>query len=140
MSLPLIVMGDRTTHGGTVITADLTFDINGKCVARIGDMTVCPKCKGTFRIKSGAGDLVDGEGNGYARHMDQTECGAKLISSQITTTWDNKTTLEDPAADEGAAAIAAAGGIAAPTSSGICLDCLLKAAAAGSSTVIRDWP
>lgn len=93
MSLPLIVMGDRTTHGGTVITADLTFDINGKNVARVGDMTVCPKCAGTFKIKSGAGDLVDGEGLGYARHMDQTECGAKLISSQITTTWDNKTML-----------------------------------------------
>ena len=88
MSLPRIVMGDKTTHGGTVISADLTFDINGKYVARIGDMTVCPKCEGTFPIKSGAGDLFDGSGNGYARHMDTTACGAKLISSQITTTGD----------------------------------------------------
>jgi uncharacterized Zn-binding protein involved in type VI secretion len=31
--------------GGTVITAALTFDINGTYVACIGDMTVCPKCK-----------------------------------------------------------------------------------------------
>lgn len=138
MSLPLIVMGDKTTHGGTVITADLTFDINGKCVARIGDMTVCPKCKGTFPIKSGAGDLVDGSGDGYARHMDSTACGAKLISSQITTTWDNQTTLSDPAAEAAADAIAATAAIAAPTQSGVCLECLLKAAAAGASTVIRE--
>lgn len=138
MSLPLIVMGDKTTHGGTVITADLTFDINGKYVARIGDMTVCPKCKGTFPIKSGAGDLVDGDGNGYARHMDTTACGAKLISSEITTTWDNRSTLGDSGADEKADVVAAAALIATPTKSGVCLDCLLKAAAAGHSTVIRE--
>lgn len=138
MSLPLIVMGDKTTHCGTVITADLTFDINGKYVARAGDMTVCPKCKGTFSIKAGAGDLVDGDGNGYARHMDTTACGAKLISSQITTTWDNQTTLGDPADEEAAETIAAAAPIATPTKSGICLECLLKAAAAGTSTVIRE--
>ena len=138
MSLPLIVMGDKTTHGGTVITADLTFDINGKPVARVGDMTVCPKCKGTFPITGGPSDLVDGAGNGYARHMDSTACGAKLISSQITTTWDNTTTLGDPAAEDAANTLAAAAPIATPTSSGICLACLLKAAAAGSSTVIRD--
>ena len=138
MSLPLIVMGDKTTHGGTVITADLTLDINGKYVARVGDMTVCPKCKGTFPINGGPSDLVDGAENGYARHMDTTACGAKLISSQVTTTWDNKTTEGDPAAEAAADALASAPSIAAPTSSGICLACLLKAAAAGSSMVIRD--
>ena len=138
MSLPLIVMGDKTTHGGTVITADLTFDINGKAVARVGDLTVCPKCKGTFPITGGPSDLVDAAGNGYARHMDSTACGAKLISSQITTTWDNQTTLGDPAAEEAADALASSPPISVPTSSGICLACLLKAAAAGSSTVIRD--
>jgi len=131
-------MGDKTTHGGTVITADLTFDINGKAVARVGDMTVCPKCKGTFPITAGPSDLVDAAGNGYARHMDSTACGAKLISSQITTTWDNKSTVGNPAADEAADALSTAGPLAAPTSSGICLACLLKAAAAGSATIIRD--
>ncbi len=138
MSLPLIVMGDKTTHGGTVITADLTFDINGKCVARVGDMTVCPKCKGTFPITGGPSDLVDSAGNGYARHMDTTACGAKLISSQITTTWANNPSLGDPAEDEKAAALAGTSQIAATTTSGLCLDCLLKAAATGSAMVIRD--
>ena len=68
MARPLIVLGDKTDHGGTVISADMTVDINGKYVARIGDMTVCPKCKGTFPINSAAADLVDGSGRGYARH------------------------------------------------------------------------
>ena len=138
MSLPLIVMGDKTSHGGTVITADLTFDINGKCVARIGDMTVCPKCKGMFPITGGASDLVDGGGNGYARHLDTTACGAKLLSSQITTSWDNQSSLGDPAAEEAAEIMAAAAPTATPTKSGVCLECLLKAAAAGTATVIRE--
>lgn len=138
MSLPLIVMGDRTTHGGTVISADLTFDIHGKSVARVGDMTVCPKCKGVFPIKSGADDLTDGFGNGYARHMDETACGAKLISSQITTTWDNRSTIgeREAAADSGVGASSMQ--VASPTKSGVCLDCLLKAAAAGTSFIVRE--
>lgn len=133
MSLALIVMGDRTTHGGTVITADLTFTIHGKSVARVGDFTVCPKCKGTFPIKTGALDLVDGEGRGYARHMDETACGARLVSSQITTTWDNHTSVGTPEVLE-----ASGGDIAAPGNSGICLECLITASLAGSATIIRQ--
>lgn len=138
MNKPLIVMGDKTTHGGTVISADLTFDINGKYVARVGDMTVCPKCKGTFPITSGPDDLLDGGGNGYARHLDSTACGAKLISGQLTTIWSDESSVGAPAADEKSEALAAASTIAATTTSGICLDCLLKAAATGSATVVRD--
>lgn len=131
-------MGDKTSHGGTVISADLTFDIHGKNVARHGDMTVCPKCKGTFAIKSAADDLTDGNGNGYARHLDKTACGATLISSQMTTTWSNQSSMGDPAAAEKAEALSAASVVASPPDSGICLDCLLKAAAAGSAMVVRD--
>lgn len=102
-------------------------------------MTVCPKCKGVFSIKSGANDLVDGSGNGYARHLDSTACGAKLISSQVTTTWsDQSSTGEAHGAEQGDVAPAAASSIAAVTESGVCLDCLLKAAHGGSPVVIRD--
>lgn len=138
MSRPLIVMGDRTSHGGTVISADLTFDIHGKNVARLGDMTVCPKCKGTFPITSGPSDLVDGSGNGYARHMDSTACGANLISGQITTTWSSESSIGDPAADDKADSLAVASLIASSTTSGVCLDCLLKAVVSGSATVVRE--
>ena len=43
MNRPFIVMGDRTSHGGTVISADMTMDICGKPMVRVGDLTVCPK-------------------------------------------------------------------------------------------------
>ena len=138
MSRPFIVMGDRTSHGGTVITADFTCDINGKYMARVRDMVVCPKCKGIFAINSGADDMVDGEGRGYARHLDTTDCGARLISGQITTTWSDQSSLGDPAAEAIADAETAASAIAAPTDSGICLACLRKAAHFGSPMVIRE--
>lgn len=139
MSRPLIVIGDKTSHGGTVITADMTFDIHGKYVARLGDMTVCPKCKGTFAITSAPDDLVDGAGNGYARQLDKTACGATLISSQVTTTWANQSSAGSADAVETAEAMATAkAAVASPTESGICLDCLFKAAAAGSTLVVRE--
>jgi uncharacterized Zn-binding protein involved in type VI secretion len=138
LSRPLIVMGDKTSHGGTVIGADLTFDINGKNVARIGDMTVCPKCKGIFPITSGPSDLVDGSGQGYARHLDSTACGARLISGQITTTWSDRSSLGDPAAEAKTDALTSTAELAAPTTSGICLACLRKAAQFGSPMVIRE--
>jgi uncharacterized Zn-binding protein involved in type VI secretion len=81
MSKPLIRMGDRTSHGGTVISGDMTWEVYGKAVARVGDMTVCPKCKGVFAITTGADDLT-GFGQAVARHGDKTACGATLIAGQ----------------------------------------------------------
>ena len=138
MARPLIILGDKTDHGGTGISADMTVDINGKYVARMGDMTVCPKCKGTFPINSAADDLVDGFGKGYARHMDTTACGARLISGQITTIWLDQSSLGDPADVDANEMTEAAGKIAANTDSGICLECLVSAAAAGATTFIRE--
>lgn len=120
-----------------MISADFTSDINGKYMARVGDMTVCPKCKGVFAITTGSSDLTDDNGNAYARDMDSTACGAKLLSSQRTTFWRNTSSMDDPHLDEKSAAIDQARQIAADSNSGICLDCLVNAAAAGSATVIR---
>jgi uncharacterized Zn-binding protein involved in type VI secretion len=86
MSLPWIVIGDRTSHGGTVIEGHPTTDIDGKLVATVGHQVSCPKCKGTFPIATGAPDLVI-DGKPIARHGDQTACGASLISSQVRTYW-----------------------------------------------------
>lgn len=138
MVRPFIVVGDKTTHGGTVISGDVTSDIDGKCLARVGDMVVCLKCKGVFAITSGAPDIVDGQGRSYARHMDTTACGARLISRQVTTTWSDESSLGDAAAEAKADALAAASRSASPTTSGVCLDCLRKAARFGSPVVIRD--
>ncbi|MBB5018306.1 putative Zn-binding protein involved in type VI secretion [Chitinivorax tropicus] len=134
--IPLIVLGDKTTHGGTVITADTTSDINGKPMARVGDMVVCPLCKGVFPITTGSPDYLDPQGNGYARHNDETACGAKLIASQTLVGWRNPSTLGQDTG--GPPPDIAKQAIATTTDSGLCLDCLLKATQSGSALVIRE--
>lgn len=136
-TLPFVVLGDRTSHGGTVISADFTFDIHGKFVARIGDMVVCPRCRGTFPIVSGAPDMVS-MGQSPARHGDRTACGAVLVAGQATSTWSDKGSTSDGHAEAQSAALATAAQSAASTGTGICLDCLFKAAASGASTIIRE--
>ncbi|MGR3834681.1 PAAR domain-containing protein [Ralstonia pseudosolanacearum] len=130
---PQIVIGDSTTHGGRVITGDLSSTTGGKAMAREGDLTWCPKCKGSFLILKGGGIVFDGQGRTYARHGDRTACGAQLIASQSQT-------ISAPLEDEvhvPAESTAKAQTVAAPTTSGVCLQCLLKAASTGASTVIR---
>ncbi|MCO4864289.1 PAAR domain-containing protein [Cupriavidus sp. WGlv3] len=125
----LICVGDRTTHGGTVITGDATSIIGNRAMARAGDMTICPKCKGAFPILAGDGIITAPNGVPYARHMDRTACGARLLASQDSTLASD---METPVAGDFEPA-----GIAAVTGSGLCLDCLMKAAATGSATVVR---
>lgn len=87
MSRPFILLGDKTSHGGTVISASSTTDCEGKGIARVGDQVTCPK-KGHGRITTIAtGDptaMIDGRP--AARHGDKTACGATLMSSQSATT------------------------------------------------------
>jgi len=87
MSRPFILLGDATSHGGTVISASRTSDCNGKGIARVGDKVTCPK-KGHGHVTTIAtGDptaIIDGKP--AARHGDRTACGATLIASQTLTT------------------------------------------------------
>lgn len=133
---PFIVVGDKTSHGGTVITGDGTSSMYGKPMARSGDMTVCPQCKGTFPILKSSSIVVDGAGNTYARHMDKTACGANLLASQSRGTASDMVSGSE-SASHAAELAAQAASIASPTNSGVCLECLMKAAASGSSTVMR---
>lgn len=91
MSRPVIVVGDRTSHGGVVITGSPFTDVDGKAVARIGDKVTCPQ-KGHGSVTTiVTGDLtaiIDGQP--VARHGDKTACGATLISSQILTYVDDQ--------------------------------------------------
>lgn len=84
MTQPLIVLGDKTSHGGTVITCSPTCDTMGKGWARVGVMVSCPRCKGVFPISQGDPGLVD-DGRAVAYHGCKTACGAVLISSQMLT-------------------------------------------------------
>lgn len=76
----VIRIGDKTSHGGQVISASSGTVVMGKLAALDGDMSVCPQCKGKFALKpDGAG--ARHEDKPYAYHNDRTECGARLISS-----------------------------------------------------------
>lgn len=82
-SRPLIVVGDRTDHGGTVIQGSPASDVAGQAIARVGDQVTCPKKGhgGTTVIVSGDPTfLIDGQP--AARHGDKTACGATLLSTQ----------------------------------------------------------
>ena len=78
--LGVIRLGDKTTHGGEVVSAASDFTVLGKRLVVDGDMTTCPQCKGKFAVKPSGSDRRH-HGKRVAYHDDLTECGAKLISS-----------------------------------------------------------
>jgi uncharacterized Zn-binding protein involved in type VI secretion len=86
MSKPFIVLGDKTDHGGTVISASPFSDIGGKGMARTGDKVTCPRCKGVFSIVTGQLDMIV-DGQPAAVHGDKTSCGATLLATGFTSTW-----------------------------------------------------
>ena len=86
MSKIIITVGDKTDHGGIVMTGSPTHDIHGRAIARLGDQVSCPlfypggKPHGVNKITTAHatfsvnGVLVAVEGC-------STECGCKLIGS-----------------------------------------------------------
>lgn len=85
--LPIIVVGDRTTHGGTVVGASASSDTHGKRWARVGDHVTCPRCRGVHAIVEGDSTLID-DGMAVAYHGCKVSCGATLIASQVFTVRD----------------------------------------------------
>ncbi|MBK1616137.1 hypothetical protein CKO44_22025 [Rubrivivax gelatinosus] len=82
----MIVMGDKTDHGGEVIECSEITDTHGRRIARVGDKVRCPK-KGHGITVIVTGDdtmLIDGKAVAY--HGCRTSCGATLLSSQTATT------------------------------------------------------
>ena len=67
MSRPFIVLGDRTDHGGEVVSAAPTSDTHGKPLARIGDKVTCRRCRGMHSIVQGDLSFVV-EGSPVAYH------------------------------------------------------------------------
>ena len=86
MSKPLIVVGDKTSHGGTVLSGSPGTDAHGKPIARVGDKATCPR-KGhggvTVIVSGDPTLLIDGQP--AACHGHKTACGATLIASQGAT-------------------------------------------------------
>ncbi|WP_240481868.1 PAAR domain-containing protein [Dechloromonas denitrificans] len=104
---PFIVVGDRTSHGGIVISGSESTDVDGKPVARIGDRATCPR-KGhgsvTTIVTGDVTAIIDGRP--LARHGDKTACGATLISSQMIAYVDNESSRGQGASSAPAAAVA----------------------------------
>jgi len=78
--LGVVRLGDKTSHGGKVISGQPTFKVLGKPVAVEGDLTTCPQCKGTFPIQP-SGSERHHNGRAVAYNGDKAACGAALISS-----------------------------------------------------------
>ena len=86
MSLTIITVGDKTDHGGTVISGSPNHDIRGRAIARLGDKVACPmpypggKPHGVNKIIT-AHDTLTVNGVPVAVEGCTTECGCKLIGS-----------------------------------------------------------
>lgn len=89
MSKPIITIGCKTSHGGTVAKGTGFSDIDGKAIARIGDSVPCPHCEGNHVIITGDHTMIV-DGSPVARAGDKTSCGATLIASQIATYVDTQ--------------------------------------------------
>lgn len=87
MSLKIITVGDKTDHGGTVISGSPNHDIRGRAIARLGDKVDCPqpypgvgKPHGVNKIIT-AHDTLTVDGVPVAVEGYTTECVCKLIGS-----------------------------------------------------------
>lgn len=86
MSKGLVLLGDKTTHGGEVISASSAFTVNGKSVALVGDRVSCPvNGHGVNPIVEGASQRFC---HGRAVVIDgcKCQCGCLVISSALNST------------------------------------------------------
>lgn len=81
--LPVIRVGDRTSHGGTVIEgfADGHYEVYGIPAAGLGHAVTCPVHPGIHRIAEGESSC-DVRGVPIALEGMKTTCDATLIASQ----------------------------------------------------------
>lgn len=87
MALPIVRLGDPTSHGGKVISASITHSIGGIGIARVGDKVACPMPgHGINPIVEGAQTYLIG-GRMVALQGHHSACGCTLISSLMTATY-----------------------------------------------------
>lgn len=85
MSCSFVVLGDTSSHGGTVQSATTGFTVNGVVVAGHGDSFECP-LHGAVAIQA-TGRGMQATCKTPARDGDVTSCGACLIASQKDVKW-----------------------------------------------------
>jgi uncharacterized Zn-binding protein involved in type VI secretion len=78
-------MGDISSHGGMIITGAIRTVVNGRPVARMGDLHVCPiPGHGVTPIVTGSLDTVT-ETMPNARLGDVAACGAVIATGSLDT-------------------------------------------------------
>lgn len=81
-----VLFGDKTTHGGQVISASSNITVNGKKVALVGDMVSCPVSG------HGVNPILEGipqrtcNGRSVVADGCKCQCGCQVISSAINST------------------------------------------------------
>ncbi|MCW7760435.1 S-type pyocin domain-containing protein [Photorhabdus luminescens] len=78
-----LLVGDKTTCGGQIITGDHTMTFNGRATAREGDKVTCGKHPGTYMIVGGISDMFN-MGQQLAGTLDSVStcpCRARFINS-----------------------------------------------------------
>lgn len=78
--------GDTTNHGGKVLACSPDHTVDGRSIARLGDMVSCPKCCGVYPIVQILPRGMSMGGKHPAFEGDKTACGASLIASQSNAT------------------------------------------------------
>lgn len=81
MSKGFVLLGDKTTHGGQVISATSTMLVNGKKVALLGDKISCPMpFHGVNAIIEGSPEWMS-DGKAIVVNGCRCQCGCQVISS-----------------------------------------------------------
>jgi uncharacterized Zn-binding protein involved in type VI secretion len=80
MAKRMIVVGDPTTHGGNVISGSDSDTIEGKPMARLGDLVSCPKHGVNAIVEGDTSFTLDGRPVALEGH--HTACGSALIGTQ----------------------------------------------------------
>ena len=85
MSNYVCKLGDKSSHGGTIVTAS-GFDLNGIPIALDGDLCQCPiKGHGTCKMIASE-TTVTYQGKAVILVGDKTVCGAVLITGDSSCT------------------------------------------------------
>ncbi|MDK9605694.1 PAAR domain-containing protein [Lelliottia wanjuensis] len=80
MPKSFVLLGDKTTHGGSVISATSTMVVNGKKVALVGDKVSCPiPGHGVNQIVEGSPEWSS-DGKAIVVDGCKCQCGCQVIS------------------------------------------------------------
>ncbi len=83
---PIARLADRSSHGGTIITACQKTYAGGRRIARKGDLHACPiSGHGVTPIVGNVSPLIITEGRNTAKVGSVAGCGAVIVTGDVKT-------------------------------------------------------